>query len=279
MDFRLLGAVEAWTQKRKLDLGPRQQRLLLAVLALQVNQLVPVERLMALTWPTSPPHTARHAIHVRVSQLRAVLAAAGSDRDGVEIVTHGPTYVLRADPMSVDVHRFRALVSRARVEPNYPEKAVLLRRALDMWHGPPLADIASPPVTDQLCRGLEEARLAALEEWLETELRRGRHAEIIDELTEFVAQYPYRQRMLAQLMLALYRAGRAPDAISAYRHARGRLVDELGLDPEPALQRLEVAILSADPALDPGEVIADEPLRPPRPFPARTTSAPRRRAS
>lgn len=249
MEFRLLGAVEAWTSKRQLDLGPRQQRFVLAILALKVNQLIPVDRLMDLTWPNSPPHTARHAIHVRVSQLRAVLANARADREGVEIITRGPTYVLRADPMCVDAHRFRALVTRARIETNDAEKALLLRVALDMWHGPPLADVASP-LADQLCRGLEEARLAALEEWLDTELRLGRHTEVIDELIEFAVQYPYRQRLLAQLMLALYRAGRAPEALGAYRLARSRLVDELGLDPEPQLQRLEIAILSADPALE-----------------------------
>lgn len=244
-----MGAVEAWEQDQQLDLGPRQQRFLLAVLALKVNQLVPVDRLVDLTWPDSPPHTARHAIHVRVSQLRTVLAKARVDRDDVEIATHGPTYVLRADPMCVDAHRFRALVTGARIETNDDEKAALLRRALDMWHGPPLADVATP-LADQLCRGLEEARLTALEEWLDAELRLGRHSAVIDELADFTVQHPYRQRLLAQLMLALYRAGRAPDALVAYRFARSRLVDELGLDPGLQLQKLEKAILRGDPALE-----------------------------
>ncbi|MEV1289050.1 AfsR/SARP family transcriptional regulator [Micromonospora sp. NPDC049679] len=221
----------------------------MAVLALRINQLVPVDWLVDLTWPESPPQTARHSIHVRVSRLRAVLANAGAGRDEVEIITHGATYVLRADPMYVDAHRFRALVRAARVAPNDDEKGLLLRRALDMWHGPPLADVATP-LTDQLCRGLEEARLAALEEWLDAELRLGRHCDVIDELTEFAMQYPHRQRLLAQLMLALYRAGRAPDALDAYRIARSRLIEELGLDPGNQLQQLEQAILCADPALE-----------------------------
>jgi DNA-binding SARP family transcriptional activator len=249
VEFRLLGAVEAWEQNRQLDLGPRQQRFLLAVLALKVNQLVPVDRLIDLTWPDSPPHTARHAIHVRVSQLRAVLANARADRADVGIITRGPTYALQADPMCVDAHRFRALVTEARTATNDATKAALLRRALDMWHGPPLADVAGAPA-DRLCRGLEEARLAALEEWLDAELRLGRHEAILDELAESAGQHPYRQRLLAQLMLALYRAGRAPDALVAYRLARSRLVDELGLDPGLQLQKLEKAILRADPALE-----------------------------
>lgn len=248
MEFRLLGEVEAWAGDRQLDLGPRQQRLVLAVLALQVNRLVSVDLLVDLTWPESPPHTARHAIHVRVSQLRTILAMAGAHHDAVKIATRGPTYVLRADPMYVDAHRFRALATAARAETHDEEKASLLRRALDLWHGAPLADVATPRV-EELCRGLKEVRLTALEEWLSVELRLGRHEEVIDELGEVVAQHPYRQRLLAHLMLALYRAGRAPEALAAYRLARSRLVDELGLDPGPELQKLERAILRGDPAL------------------------------
>jgi ABC-2 type transport system ATP-binding protein len=118
-----------------------------------------------------------------------------------------------------------------------------------MWYGPPLADVATSRV-EELCRGLEEARLTALEEWLDAQLRLGRHESVLDELAEIVVQHPYRQRLLAQLMLALYRAGRAADALVAYRLARSRLIDELGLDPSPRLQRLERAILRGDPALD-----------------------------
>lgn len=250
MEFRLLGEVEAWAGDRQLDLGPRQQRLVFAVLALQVNRLVSVDRLVDLTWPESPPHTARHAIHVRVSQLRTILAGGGAHHDDVRIATRGAAYVLRADPMSVDAHRFRALVTAARAETHDPElKASLLRRALDLWRGPPLADVATPRV-EELCRGLKEARLTVLEEWLSAELRLGRHEEVIDELAELVVQYPHRQRFLAHLMLAMYRAGRAPEAVAAYSLARSRLVDEVGLDPGPELQKLERAILRGDPALD-----------------------------
>lgn len=256
MEFRLLGAVEAWAGDRHIDLGPRQQRLVLAILALNVNQLVPLDRLVHLTWPESPPHTARHAIHVRVSQLRTALAMAGADGSGVKISTRGPTYVLLADPMCVDAHRFRALLAAARRETNDLEKASMLRRALDLWHGPPLADVATPRV-EELCRGLAEARLTALEEWLDAQLRLGRHEDVLDELAEHAGQHPYRQRLLAQFMLALYRAGRAADALIAYRHARSRLADELGLDPSPQLQQLERAILRGDSSLDLPDPAAD----------------------
>jgi ABC-2 type transport system ATP-binding protein len=193
-------------------------------------------------------------VHVRVSRLRAVLAQTAGP--SVEIVTRGSTYTLRADPMCIDWHRFQALVSQARTETADNNRAVLLRRALGLWHGPALADVTTPQA-EQLCRCLEEARLAASEEWLQVELRLGRHNSIIDKLIELVAQHPYRQGLVALLMLALYRGGRAPEALRAYRAARARLVDEFGLDPQAQLQELERAILRADPLLDlPGQGVS-----------------------
>jgi ABC-type multidrug transport system ATPase subunit/DNA-binding SARP family transcriptional activator len=246
MDVHLLGAVQAWADGRQLDLGPRKQRLAFAVLALHVNQLVTVNHLIDLTWTDAPPPTANHAIHVRVSALRTMLARNGCP----EILTHGSAYVLKADPSCVDAHRFRDLVTQARAEVADAGKVELFRRGLDVWNGPPLADVASPEVVGRLCRGLEEARLAATEECLDAELRLGRHRVVIDELVGLTAQHPYRQRLLAQLMLALYRAGRAPEALGVYNDARRRLVGELGLDPEPRLRELQYSILLADPALD-----------------------------
>jgi ABC-2 type transport system ATP-binding protein len=168
----------------------------------------------------------------------------------VEIITRGSAYALKANPLSVDVCRFRAVVAGARAESDDARKVVLFRRALKMWHGPPLADVAAPEVVHQLCHGLEEARLAAWEECLEAELRLGRHNAVIDELTDLVTQHPFRQRPLALHMLALYRGGRAPEALGAYTVTRSRLMDELAVDPEPQLRQLHSAILCADPALD-----------------------------
>ncbi|WP_260478800.1 BTAD domain-containing putative transcriptional regulator [Kibdelosporangium aridum] len=152
--------------------------------------------------------------------------------------------------MCVDTHRFRALINAAREDQDDAKKVTSFREALAMWQGPPLADVAEPEIVDQLCGGLQETRIVAMEECLDAELRLGRHAVVIDELTELVARYPYRQRLLAQLMLALHRSGRAADALSVYQAARQRLVRELGLDPDPPLRQLEHAILRADPAID-----------------------------
>jgi len=249
VDFRLLGPVEVWAGRQRLDAGPRQQRLVLAILALRANQVVPVDELIALTWAQRPPASARHAIQVRVSLLRALLADAGADGDGVRIATRGPTYVLQTDPQRVDAHRFRMLVNQAHAERDDAAQAQLLRCALGLWRGPPLADVATAR-TEPLCHGLDEARMAALEDWVDTQLRRGRHDELIQELTEHTALHPYRQRPLAQLMLALYRAGRTSDALAVHSSARRQLLDEFGDGVQPQLQRLIDAMLRADPALD-----------------------------
>lgn len=255
----MLGPVEAWSRGSPLDLGPRKQRFTLAILALQVNQPVPVDRLVDLIWSCAPPRTARHAIQVCVSRLRALLAGAEPDGEGVRILTRGATYTLRGDPMCIDAYRFRGLVAGARSETSDAGRAEKLRQALALWHGPPLADVVTPAV-DSLCRGLEEARLVAAEECLDAELRLGRHGAVVDQLVELVAQHPYHQRVVALLMLALYRDGRAPEALRTYRLTRSRLVAEFGLDPDAQLQRLEGAILRADPWLDPPQ---------PAPVPAR----------
>ena len=236
--------------------------MLLAVLALKVNRPVPVAQLVDLTWPNTPPPTAQHAIHVRVCGLRAALVAAGHDSPtDSEIVTRGEAYLLRADPMSVDAHRYRALVRRAQGEADDEVKVGLLREAAALWRGPALTGAAPPAVADRLCRGLEEIRLMAVEDRLDAELRLGRHRTVLDELIDLVAEHPHRQRLVGQLMLALYRDARGPDAVSAYLTARSRLVDDLGLDPDEALQELYLRILRGDRVLRP----PDELVRPARP--------------
>jgi DNA-binding SARP family transcriptional activator len=262
VDFRLLGPVEVWAGGQRLDAGPRQQRLILAMLALRPNQVVPVDHLIAVTWSDEPPESARHSIQVRVSLLRAMLAESGADRHDVKITTRGPTYVLQTDPQRVDAHRFRTLVNQAHAERDDVAKAQLLRRALNLWRGPPLVDVATPQA-EPLCHGLDEARLVALEDWVDADLRLGRHHAILQELTQHAAEHPYRQRLLAQLMLALYRAGRTSDAVAAYRRARRQLLDEFGDDPQPQLQRLLGAMLRSDPALDLPRGRQDPPASPP----------------
>ncbi|SMD27504.1 AfsR/SARP family transcriptional regulator [Kibdelosporangium aridum] len=247
--FRILGPVEVWWGGRRLDVGAAKQRFVLAVLALEVNHVVPLDRLISLTWADDPPPAAAKTIQAHVSRLRTVLKTAAAETDGVALVSERTGYELRADPMSVDAHRFRALVEQARHTDD--EHAItLLREALDLWRGEALAGTAPDEVRYRLCHGLDEARLVAVEDRVDAELRLGRHREVLGELTGLVTAHPTRERLVGQHMLALHRSGRASEALEAYRHFRTRLGEELGLDPGTALQHLESAILRADPSLE-----------------------------
>ncbi|MFI5496681.1 BTAD domain-containing putative transcriptional regulator [Actinoplanes sp. NPDC051859] len=245
VELRLLGAVEAQAGAERLQLGPRKQRLVLAVLALEVNRAVPVDRLVDLAWPVAPPRTAGHAIQVCVSGLRGAFAG----RDGIEIRTEGPGYLLDTDPQRIDVHRFRALLAQAGDAACDEARTALLDQALGLWGGAPLHGVATPEVAHRLGAGLVESRLAAIEDRLDAGLRLGRHRELVDELTDLTATEPQRERPATQLMLALYRSGRPADALGVARATRQVLADQLGLDPGLPLQRLELAIMRQDPAL------------------------------
>ncbi|MEU0534795.1 AfsR/SARP family transcriptional regulator [Amycolatopsis tolypomycina] len=257
MEFRVLGAVEATADGAPVDLGSRKQRLVLAVLLLDAGRPVAMDTLVDVLWPDDPPASARNTVQALVSRLRAVFRAA----DGPELVTEGPAYVLRADPDTIDAHRFTALARRARAADD--ETAVaLLDEALALWRGDALAGAASGAVAERLLAGLTEARWSALEDRIDAQLRLGRGRAVLAELTTLVAAHPLRQRFVGQLMLALHREGRTDAALAAFRGLRARLVERLGLDPAPELVRLEAAILAADPALDPAPEPPPEPVLP-----------------
>jgi DNA-binding SARP family transcriptional activator len=259
VEIRVLGPVELYAHGRQVDLGPRKRRFVLAVLALEVNRLVPVERLIELTWPDGAPRTAAHAIQVCVSRLRSVLAGIDSGDHGVEITTRGSGYLLRADPAVVDARRFWTLLEQAGTAGDDNRRIAALTQALDLWHGPALSGAAPMMTRERLCYGLEEARLAAIEDRLDAQLRLGRHRAVLAELAELAQAHPTRERPLAQLMLALYRTGRVSEALDVYRRARYRLAEEFGLDPGAELSRLELAILRDDPALRLPNGSADHP--------------------
>jgi DNA-binding SARP family transcriptional activator len=250
MDIRLLGPVEAWLDGVRLALGPRKQRFCFALLALEINRVVSVDRLVDLTWPGSPPRTARHAIAVNICGLRVALGLGQGARPA-ELATHGRGYTLRADPQCVDVHRFRALVQQARETARHADRLGPLRRALALWRGTPLADAGPPEVVDRLTHRLTQERLAAEEERLDAELHVGNHTGVLGSLVEMVAQHPHRQRLVGQLMLAQYRSGLTAEALATYRTAHAAITGDTGLDPGPRLRELEGAILRGDHRLDP----------------------------
>jgi DNA-binding SARP family transcriptional activator len=233
VEFRVLGPVEAVVEGRPAALPAAKPRALLAVLLLSRNRVVPVGELIAELWGDEPPETAQKALQVYVSQLRKVL---GSDR----VVTKAPGYLLRVEEGELDLDRFERLVREGRErlgEGDAGAAAATLEEALALWRGPAPAE------------RLEESRLAALEERLEAELELGRHGRIVPELEELVARHPLRERLRGQLMLALYRSGRQAEALELFRRTRETLVEELGIEPSPALQELERAILRHDPDL------------------------------
>ena len=243
MQFRILGPVEAFDGDRRLDLGAPGQRAVLTVLLLHANEIVPTDRLADDLWPGGVPRTAAKTIQVYVSNLRKSLGAA---RDALE--THGSGYLLRVRPGELDLYEFERLLERApRQEP--AERATTLRSALSLWRGEPLADFAYEQFVQTESARLEELRRLALEERIEADLALGRGRELVPELEALVAQRPLDEHPRAQLMLALYRAGRQADALAVFREGRRVLDEDLGLEPGEQLRELERAILRQDPAL------------------------------
>jgi DNA-binding SARP family transcriptional activator len=250
MEFRILGPLEVWEHGRAAPLGGPKQRALLATLLLDANHVVPADRLVHELWGDDPPATAENLLHGYVSQLRRCL------RPRQVLVTRPPGYLLQVEQGRLDLHRFEELVEEARLamEGGAADRAAdALGEALGLWRGPALGDVALLGLCRSKVAQLEERRMAALEERVEADLRRGRHADVTSELQALVAANPLRERLRAQLMFALYRSGRQAEALAVYRDGRQFLTEELGLEPGPALQRLEHAILAADPALEPPE--------------------------
>jgi DNA-binding SARP family transcriptional activator/class 3 adenylate cyclase len=250
MDFLILGPLEARIDGRELPLGGTKQRALLALLLLHRNEVVSTDRLIDGLWGEQPPATAAKVVQVYVSRLRRLLGPAGQGRG--RLVTRPPGYLLQLDPDELDLDRCERLVEeagRAMAAGDPAAAAAALRRALALWRGPPLADLAFEPFAQAAAVRLEEQRLAALESRLEADLALGRAPELIGELSALVGEHPLRERLRSCLVLALYRAGRQAEALEAYRSARRALVDDLGIEPSPALAELERAILRHDPSL------------------------------
>jgi DNA-binding SARP family transcriptional activator len=242
MEFRILGPLEVYDGERLLPLGGAKQRGLLAMLLLNANTVVSVERLLDALWGERQPASGAKTLHVYVSQLRKALA---DDR----VVTQPPGYVLRLDPGELDETRFRALRAKADTAGAH-EAAELLREALSLWRGAPLADLAYEEFARGEIARLEELHAGTIERRIDVDIELGRHLELAAELESLVAGYPLRERLRAQLMLVLYRSGRQAEALEAYQAARRALVEELGIEPGRELRELESSILRQDPSLD-----------------------------
>jgi DNA-binding SARP family transcriptional activator/basic membrane lipoprotein Med (substrate-binding protein (PBP1-ABC) superfamily) len=244
--FRILGPLEVRENAQRLDVGGRKQRALLAVLLLHAGETVSDDQLIDALWDEKPPARAVSSVHAYVSRLRKVL---GRDR----IVRSDYGYRLQLGRDELDLRRFEQLLAHGRELLQQGDAArarETLRNALGLWQGPPLADFRYEPFAAAEIRRLEELRVAALEERLEADLALGHDAELVPEFDALVREHPLRERLVGQLMVALYRAGRQAEALDVYERTRRALGHELGLQPSPELQRLSAEIVRQEPSLD-----------------------------
>jgi DNA-binding SARP family transcriptional activator len=252
MDFRILGPLEALDGDRVVRLGGSKQRALLALFVLHANETLSTDRLIDELWGERPPTAAAKTVQVHISRLRKTLAGGQRDGSAAAVATREHGYELRLDPERIDAHRFERLLAEGRSElaAGRPERAAAaLEVALSLWRGPPLADLAYEPFAQREIARLADLRVAALEQLIEARLAQGRHAEVVGQLETLIGEHPYRERLRALLMLALYRSDRQADALQAYQDARRTLVEELGIEPGQRLRELERAILAQDPGL------------------------------
>lgn len=242
VEFRLLGAIEARVDDQVVDIGHARQRCVLAALLVQPGRPVPADVLIDHVWADQLPHHARNALSAYVSRLRGVLAATSD----VRIVRGSGGYVLTADPMTVDLHRFRYLVRQARAAGDDEQATALYAQALELWQGEALATLDTPWINNTR-HSLAAERLSAELDRNDVELRLGHHSGLLAELSIRAAAYPLHERLAGQLMLALYRSGRQAEALAHYERMRLRLADELGVVPTAPLQELYQQILTAAP--------------------------------
>lgn len=250
----MLGQFEVRRDGAHVELGGLKQRAVLAVLLLDANRVVSLDRLVDSLWPDEPPNRAIATVQVFVSNLRRALEPERQRGTRATVLTsRAPGYLLAIDPTEVDAHIFESLAEeghRELADGNVERAAGLLSEALGLWRGPALAEFAAEPFAHAEAARLEEVRLGCQVDLYETALLLGRHQAVVAELEQFVARHPLRERPRAQLMLALYRAGRQAQALVVARAGRRVLADELGLDPGAPLRDLEEAILRQDPELD-----------------------------
>ncbi|MDQ4082006.1 MAG: AfsR/SARP family transcriptional regulator [Actinomycetota bacterium] len=245
LEFHVLGPLEVRLDGEIVPIPAPKQRALLALLLLRLNEPVPQDELIDELWGEEPPATARASLQNQVYGLRKLLGSETLERQS-------PGYVVHVAAGCLDLERFERLTAEARgAAPR--ERAAKLREALACWRGAPLADFSSEPFAQHAVARLEEERLAALESRIDADLELGRHADLVGELEALVSRHPLRERLWAQLMLALYRAGRQAEALASYRRAHEIFVGELGVEPGVFLRDLQRAILVQDPMLDDDE--------------------------
>ena len=259
--FRLLGGLEVVNDEGPVAVGAAKSRALLSILLLNANRAVTTETLIDQLWLGDPPASAVTTLHGYVSGLRKVLRRGGGSE---LLVRRSSGYVLELRPGQLDIEEFDRLAASGRqalIERDWTAASTALAESLALWRGEALADVADQEWAQPTAARLEEARSVALEGWITAELALGRHVEVVGSIERAVAAAPLREQLHQHLMVALYRSGRQAEALRAFQALRTVLVDELGIEPTPALVALESSILAQDPSLewhaDPGPVHSD----------------------
>ncbi|MCF0092561.1 BTAD domain-containing putative transcriptional regulator [Micromonospora sp. MH99] len=269
--FEILGPQRAWYADREIDLGPGKQRAVLAVLLLSAGRPVSTGQIVDAVWPEEPPANGPNVVQKYVAGLRRVLEPDRSPRTPGQVLSLTDAgYLLRVNPEAVDAVRFERGVQavRQRHAAGSTEQALSeLATALDLWQGEPFTGFTGP-IFEAARQRLVELRAVALETRAELTLDLGRHREAVGELVELVAEFPVRERLRHQLMLALYRSGRQAEALAAYREFGDLLREEYGIEPGEVLQELHRRILRSDPTL----VVAKPSTEPETPPPVVATA-------
>jgi DNA-binding SARP family transcriptional activator len=261
-EFRVLGPLDVVSEGRVTEIGSLKQRALLALLVMNLNRTVSLDVIGDELWEGNPPASLSATVQSLVYRIRKLLAEAGADQAGVTLRGRGSGYVLSGEAAQVDANRFEELAAegRRRAEAGDPDSAIeALNAALNLWRGSALADVADLPFARPEAARLEEAKLVAVEGLAGAELARGRPAAALELLEPHTAAHPLREAAWGQLMMALYRLGRQAEALRAFQQLRHVLADELGLDPNPELRKLESQILAQSPELDAAVPIARAP--------------------
>jgi DNA-binding SARP family transcriptional activator/tetratricopeptide (TPR) repeat protein len=245
MDFRVLGPVQLRGPDGWQDAGPPQQSCVLGVLLVEAGRIVPVDLILDRVWGTAAPEAARRTLHSYVTRLRRMVELV----PGSAIVRRSGGYVLDIDPDRVDLHRCRRLRAEAR-DRGRPsaERVVLLRAAVALWRGEPLAGLSGEWV-GRIREALRQERLDGTVAWARAEIDNGDPGAVLTPLSHLVAEHPLAESPVAVLMRAFCAVGRSSDALDCYTAARQRLADELGADPGAELQAMHRSALRGE--LDP----------------------------
>ncbi|WP_328475066.1 tetratricopeptide repeat protein [Actinoplanes sp. NBC_00393] len=241
MRFGILGPLELWQGDDPVPVGGPQQRALLAALLVDAGRVVSTDRLVDHLWGERPPPTARALLQGNVAELRRTLRRTGKQC----LISRPPGYLLEVEPGDLDAHRFEQLTAAASAAASPADAADLLYRALALWRGPTLDGITLDGLAPAVAR-LEERRLEVVEQRIDLDLQLGRDLGLVGELRGRIAEHPLRERLWAQLIVALHRAGRQADALAAYAELRTVLVEQLGVEPGPAVQALHRSILAGE---------------------------------